>query len=377
MYSGLMPVMYPLALAEFNLSLTSVGVIALAYGGAGSLSQPLFGYLADRHGSRWFAVVAMAWTALMVGLAGIAPTYAFLVVAATLAGLGSGAYHPQGATNAAASVGEARRNTAMSIYTVGGTSGYALGPLIGAGVFAIFGRSGTMAIAPLGFAIAFLLWRQMRTLGLGLRRAHAEQRAEQQPIEWRLLAPVILIVMLRSWVEYGAISFVPVWFEELGYSAAYYSALTTVILTAGVGGTLFGGMMADRIGQRMVLTASMLVAFPFLILFAQYPGNLSFLFGPLFVFFAEMGLSITLVLAQRLLPGRVGVASGFILGMGFVTGSLGVPITGALADRIGIGDAISLSALLLLVGAGIAARLSPRTINYPRVAVAGAAEPAG
>lgn len=376
MYSGLMPVLYPLAVADFNLSNTSVGLIALGYSASGSLSQPFFGYLADRYGSRYFIVVSMVWSATMVGLAGIAPSYAYLVIFAMLAGLGSGAYHPQGASSAAASVGDERRNTALSIYTVGGTGGYALGPVIGAVLFAIFGRGGTLAIMPFGFLIAFMLLRQMRVLGLGERRHQERAQAAQGKIEWRLLAPVMIVVMLRSWVEYSSITFVPVWFEDLGYSAAYYSTLTTVILATGAIGTLFGGMLADRIGQRQVLVASLVLALPFLILFAQFPGHISFLLGPLFVFCADMGLSVTLVIAQRLLPGRVGVASGFILGVGFVTGGIGVPITGAMADRIGMSGAISITALLLIPAAIIAARLPARAVHYQVPAAAGMAEPA-
>ncbi|RIK45679.1 MAG: hypothetical protein DCC58_05745 [Chloroflexi bacterium] len=375
MYSGLMPVLYPLAVADFNLTNTSVGLIALGYSAAGSLSQPFFGYLSDRFGSRYFVVVSMVWSAVMVGLAGIAPTYGFLVLFALMAGLGSGAYHPQGASNAAAAVSDERRNTALSIYTVGGSGGYALGPIIAAGLFALFGRSGTLAIAPFGFFMAILLWRQMRLLGLGGVRHLTQQRAEQRPIEWLLLAPVMLVVMLRSWVIYSTITFVPTWFDDLGYSAAFYSALTTLILATGAVGTLLGGVLADRIGQKVVLIASLLLAFPFLVLFAQFPGPWSLLLGPLFVFAADSGLSVTLVMAQRLLPGRVGVASGFILGIGFVTGGIGVPITGAMADRIGMSGAVTITACLLLVAALLAARLPARAQHSQ--APVGAAEPAG
>jgi FSR family fosmidomycin resistance protein-like MFS transporter len=178
-------------------------------------------------------------------------------------------------------------------------------------------------------------------------------------------------------VSYSSITFVPVWFEDLGYSAAYYSTLTTIILATGAVGTLFGGMLADRIGQKVVLTASLIVAMPFLILFAQFPGNLSFILGPLFVFCADMGLSVTLVIAQGLLPGRVGVASGFILGIGFVTGGIGVPITGAIADSIGMTSAITLTSLLLIPAAIIAARLPERAVHYQRPIASRAAEPAG
>jgi FSR family fosmidomycin resistance protein-like MFS transporter len=361
MFGGLMPVLYPLMADEFGMSKTDIGLVALSYTGASSLSQPLFGYLADRFGSRWFAVASMAWSAVMVGLAGLSPSYPMLIMFSMLAGLGSGAYHPQGAANAAAVSGE-RRNTALSVYTVGGTAGFSLGPVLGAILFAIFGRYGTLVLAPFGIAIAIAILRQLQLQGLGLARHHAQQRGEQGRVRWRPLMPVMAIVMLRSWVSLSVITFIPVWFKDQGYSAVFYAVLATLVLASGAVGTIVGGILADRLGQRGVLSVSLLCAAPCLILFAAFPGRLSLIFGPLFGFFTEMGLSITLVMAQRLLPGRVGVASGFILGMGFVTGGIGAPITGALADAIGTGVAIALMAVLVLLAAFIAWRL-PRAAH--------------
>ena len=374
MFGGLMPVLYAIMADEFDLSNADIGLIALSYTAAASLSQPLFGYLADRFGSRYFAVASMVWSAGMVGLAGLAPSYATLIVISMLAGLGSGAYHPQGASNAAAVAGEMRRNTAMSVYTVGGTAGYSLGPVLGALIFFIFGRYGTLVVAPFGFVIALLMLQQLRQLGLGVREHHASQRAIQASISWRPLLIVLSVVMLRSWVTLSVVTFIPVWFKDLGYSPTFYSILATLVLAFGAVGTITGGILADRIGQRAVLSVSLICAAPALILFAAFPGPLSLLFGPLFGFFVEMGLSITLVMAQRLLPGRVGVASGFILGMGFVTGGIGAPVTGAVADDIGTGSAIMLMAILIVAAAAIAARI-PRSALQQRSAPTPAPEP--
>jgi FSR family fosmidomycin resistance protein-like MFS transporter len=124
------------------------------------------------------------------------------------------------------------------------------------------------------------------------------------------------------------------------------------------------------------LAVSLICAAPALILFAAFPGPLSFVFGPLFGFFVEMGLSITLVMAQRLLPGRVGVASGFILGMGFVTGGIGAPVTGAIADDIGTGPAIMLMAILIVAAAAIATRIPRVALQQPRATPLPTPEPA-
>lgn len=360
MFGGLMPMLYPVLADRFDMNKSDIGMVALAYTGASSLSQPLFGYLADRFGSRWFAIISMMWSATMVGFAGLSQSYAMLIIFSLLAGLGSGAYHPQGASNAAAVAGDLRRNTAMSVYTVGGTVGYSLGPLLGALLFWAFGGWGTLAVAPFGFIVAFSMLKQFRRFGYGLNTHRAKEQAAQSAIPWRRLAPVMAVVMLRSWVTLSVITFIPIWFNDLHYSAAFYSVLASLVLMSSAMGTLAGGILADRVGARPVLSLSLVVATPCLLLFAMFPGVPSLAFGPAFGFCIEMGMSVTLVMAQRMLPGRVGVSSGFILGIGFVTGGIGAPVTGVLADHIGTDRAIMSMSLLIVTAALIAWRL-PRS----------------
>lgn len=364
MYGGILPIMFPVFVDEFDLSKGAVGLIALGYTGAASLSQPLFGYLSDRFGSRYLAVSSMAWSAIMIGVIGIAPQYGIVVALAILAGLGSGAYHPQGASNASEVSGDVGRNSALAFYTVGGTSGFALGPLIGALVVALFGKSGTVVLIPYGIFVSIALYQQLKARGLGLPRDPSHATEARGAIIWAPLLLIVAIVMLRSWTHVSVVSFIPLWFDEQGYGAGFYSSLQTLVLASGAAGTLVGGVLADRFGQKVVLIASLIGSAPLLVVFAAFPGQQSFILGPLFTFTADMSLAITLVMAQRFLPGRIGMASGFILGMGFVTGGIGVPVTGLIADRIGVGDALMLTSALVLVAAAIAT-LIPRRAAMP------------
>ncbi len=358
MFGGLLPILYPLMAAAFNLNLGDVGLIALSYTAASSLSQPLFGFVADRYGSRYLAPASLVWAAIMFGLVGFAPNVGILALFAALAGLGSGAYHPQGAANASAVTGAIQKNTAMSFYTVGGTSGYALGPILGAIVFGIFGRQGSILIAPFGFISAFLVLRSFKRLGLGLPEAHHEAKLQQRKIRWKPLIPILSVSMLRNLVMLSVVTFVPLWYRSLGYSAAFYGVLTSLMIAGGAVGAIFGGLLADRLGQRRVLIAGLALSVPALIIFVLNPGPGALILGPLFGMLGEGPVSITLVMAQRLLPGRVGTASGFVLGLGFVAAGIGAPITGIVADNIGTPNAMMLISTLMFV-AIIAAFLIP------------------
>ena len=157
---GVIPMLYPDFKDRFDLDNAAVGGITLAYSSASSLSQPFFGYISDRFGRRWFVPIPLVWGACFISLLGFADSFAMILVLAALAGIGSGAYHPLGASNAAAVSPERERNTALSIYTAGGTTGYALGPLVAVAFLAIFGTEGTAVLFVPAIVVAALIYSQ-------------------------------------------------------------------------------------------------------------------------------------------------------------------------------------------------------------------------
>ena len=74
MYGGLLPVLYPVLSGKFDLTLATVGLVSLAYSGMGSISQPLFGWLADRYGTR-LTGAALIWTAASFAAIAFAPSF--------------------------------------------------------------------------------------------------------------------------------------------------------------------------------------------------------------------------------------------------------------------------------------------------------------
>lgn len=351
---GVLPMLFPDIKERFGLDNAAVGLITLAYASASSLSQPFFGYISDRFGRRWFVPIPLVWGACFVALIGFADSYALILILAALAGIGSGAYHPLGASNAAAVSSERDRNTALSIYTAGGTSGYALGPLVAVVFLAAFGTEGTAVLFLPALLVAGLIYTQSGRVERARAAIATVRHRETGPLELGILARVIGVVMLRSWVIMAPLQFVAVWYDDLGYRSVFYGALVTTVIISGVIGTIGGGMLADRIGARRVIVSSLLLGIGPLLLFAGVPGPIAFGAGALLGICFDASLSVTLVAAQRLLPGRTGIASGVILGLGFITGGLGVPITGRLADEVGIQSAIASLSILAVLAAALA-----------------------
>jgi len=345
MYGGVLPLLYPLLTEQFTLDFKTVGLVSLFYSGMASLSQPLFGWVTDRYGARWIGL-ALMWTAITFALLGLAPSFHALLALAALAGIGSGMYHPMGAVTAAAVIPDKQRNVAMSIYVTGGTLGVAIGPLIGVLVFSLFGVHGTLPMIIPGGAIAIFLLIQMRTVVLHLKKRAAVAAAAAPPIPWKPMSVVIALMMLRSWVLFGLSSFIPIWYDEMGYSRLYYAALSTTLLLSSAAGAIGVGSIADRHGRRALMIAASVASVPAIFLFAQFPGWPGFITAAAIGLLAASTGPLLLVMAQQLMSGRPGVASGLILGLGFVMGAIGVPIIGAIGDRWGLQNALRVSATI-------------------------------
>jgi MFS transporter, FSR family, fosmidomycin resistance protein len=366
-YVGVLPVLYPLLIGKFHLNLATVGLVSLAYSGPAAVSQPLFGMLADRFGTR-FTGVTLGWTALTFALVGFMPSFPLLLLLACASGLGSGAFHPLGALDVRALLPARRRSEGMSIYVTAGTVGVAIGPLVGILLFGALGIHGTGLLFIPGVAAgSYLLWRMranVRPAASALRAAATSREA----IPVFALAMVIGVMMSRSWTVMVFQSFTPTWYAQLGYGPGFYGPLATTLVLASAAGTVGCGTLADRYGRRTVILGTLVFSIPAILLFTLFPGPWAFGSAILIGFLAASTAPLMLLMAQQLMASRAGLASGLVMGLGFVTGALGVPINGRIADIIGLKYSLMTHVILVLVTIAIAWFL-PREEEMERYAV--------
>ena len=344
-YVGVIPVLYPILIGRFQLSLATVGLVSLAYSGMAAISQPLFGVIADRFGTR-LTGVALAWTALTFALIGFVPTFPLLLVVACASGLGSGAFHPFAALDVRALLPAWRRSFGMSVYVTAGTVGVAIGPLVGIVLFGALGIHGTgLLVIPGVAAGSYLLWRMRSAVPLA---AHPPRTAVQQAVPVFALAMVIGVMMSRSWTVGVFQAFTPTWYAQLGYGPAFYGPLVTTLVLASAVGTVGCGSLADRYGRRTVILGTLVLSAPAILLYTMFPGPWAFASAILIGFLAASTAPLMLLMAQQLMASRAGLASGLVMGLGFVTGAIGVPINGAIADHIGLQKSLMTHVILVL-----------------------------
>src|SRR3989442_7008602 len=242
----------------------------------------------------------------------------------------------------------------MSISVTAGTVGAALGPLIGIGILWLFGVRGTGLLLIPGIATgAYLLWRvrgKARPKATGVKAAVAASG----PVPVLALAMVIGVMMSRSWTVGVFQAFTPTWYRQLGYGPEFYGPLVTTLVLASAVGTVGCGSLADRYGRRSVIIATLVLTVPAILLFTMFPGPWAFASAILIGFLAASTAPLLLLMAQQLMATRAGLASGLVMGLGFVTGAIGIPINCAIGDAIGLQNSLMTHVILVIATIGIA-----------------------
>ena len=161
-YLEILPPLMPTIMDKIGFSMTLAGLLFTVNSIASSWSQPLFGYLGDRHRWKYVLPVSILWIAVLMGSVGAAHTFPLLLFITTMAGLGSAVYHPIGSV-AAASFSSEYRGFVTSAYVTVGILGSAMAPLAAIKVKEWGGLEGLYVIAVPGIILAVLLALQIRS----------------------------------------------------------------------------------------------------------------------------------------------------------------------------------------------------------------------
>src|SRR6266545_5407200 len=162
--NGALPALLPFMVDRFHLSYTLAAALMLGSAASSSLVQPLFGLWSDRRGALWLLPSGVALAGIGVALAAAAPSYWLVLLLVVVSGLGVAAYHPEGSKFAAYASGQ-RRASGMSLFSLGGNVGYALGPTATTPLVIAFGLTGGLLLSLPCLVVAGLLLLALPFLG--------------------------------------------------------------------------------------------------------------------------------------------------------------------------------------------------------------------
>jgi FSR family fosmidomycin resistance protein-like MFS transporter len=356
---SLLPSIYPFLKSTFGLSFAQVGLMTLALMLTASLLQPVVGIYTDRRPMPYSLVIGMGFTLAGLLLLAFARSFAVLLMAAVILGIGSSIFHPESSRIARMASG-GQHGLAQSLFQVGGNAGSSLGPLIGAFLIVPHGQSSIAWCSLLALAAIAVLWKignwsRARRSGAHVAsesRAHAGHvlQLSQRRVGWSLailgaliFSKYFYLASLTSYYTFYLISrfHVPI-------RTAQFDLF--VFLAAVATGTVLGGPIGDRIGRKYVIWGSILGVLPFTLLLPHASLFWSVILTVVIGLILASAFSAIVVYAQELVPGRVGMISGVFFGFAFGMGGLGAAALGRLADAIGIESVYQICAFLPLIG---------------------------
>jgi FSR family fosmidomycin resistance protein-like MFS transporter len=353
--NGALPALLPFLVDRFDLTYTLAAVVILASAASSSLIQPLFGAWSDSRGAIWLLPAGVAVAGIGVALAAAAPAYWLVVVLVVVSGLGVAAYHPEGSKFAAYASGQ-KRASGMSLFSIGGNLGFALGPTATTPLVLALGLSGGLLLALPVLAVAALLLLVVPYLASFAPEPGARSAAEGEDRPGAL-ALLLAVIAFRSVAWFGLVTFVPLWEVSLGNSKAYGSHLLSLMLLAGGLGTLAAGPLADRVGRRPVLIASLAATAPLIVVYVVVGGAIGAIALALVGVCVIGTFGVTMVMSQEYLPRRIGMASGLSIGLSIGLGGVAAVGLGALADSIDLRAAMYAAAAAPVAGLALAALL--------------------
>ena len=355
---------YPLLKSNLNLTYGEIGLIALTYQISSSIMQPLFGYVFDKKPAGWFLPVGLCCT--MCGLILIAFSGGLYSVmgAVFVSGIGSSIMHPEASRITSLASG-GKRGLAQSIFQVGGSTGFALGPLLAA----LFVREQTcvakfavLAVLAMVSLVPACRWYSRkiaaRETSLPVSNA-AESGALPRRTVWFVMAILMFLVFSKNFYTVSFSNYYTFYLmSKFGVSIETSQVMLFVFLLSTALGTLVGGPVGDKYGRRLVIWWSILGSAPFALAMPYANFEWTVALSVIIGLIMSSAFSAILVYAQELLPMKVGLVSGIFFGFAFGIAGVSSAVLGKIADATDIQFVYNLCSFFPLLG--IVAYFLPR-----------------
>jgi MFS transporter, FSR family, fosmidomycin resistance protein len=367
LYQGAVPALLPFLAAERHYDYAALTGIVLAATCLSTVAQPGFGLLTDRSRLSWLVPAGVFLAGAGIGLAGMGSSYLALWLAVAVSGLGVAAFHPEATRMARGLAGDSTQ--AMSWFSIGGTVGIAVAPVLVTRLLSVTRLAGTpyLAIPSVLVAALYIVRWSMSgkphaagapTIPAPVVQETRGPRPERRD-DWPAFARLTGVVVTRSVLYFGITSFLALSIiHRFHQSAALGSTALTVFVAAGALGTLFGGWLADHWNRITIVRLSYACAIPAMVALVTASGLVL-----VFIAVIALGLSLFLpfavqvTLGQDYLPHHIGTASGVTLGVANTAGGLAAPLLGLLGDATGLTTVLRLLTVVPAVALVLSFRL--------------------
>jgi sugar phosphate permease len=359
---------------DFNLQASDLGIVISAFFLGYAAMQIPGGWLADRFGSKFVVVIAIAAWSVFTVMTSFAWSLASLIVIRLIFGLTEGAF-PSASVKAVTEMFDKPSRPKLSALLVSSNyAGSMLAPLIMAPLLIAFGwRHAFEVIGFAGVAFAlvyFVLVPHIRSFAGN--EPTTPQTAVKQASKRELLKNPFLWQLLTVWfglscVNKGLDSWMPTYMlQQRGLDLKAVGMLTPIpfllaTIATAIGGWVMTTFFADREKYLLIGSATLTGIFLYAMYKSQTIGGLIF-FQSLVYFFKSFVLATVVALPTKILPyDQIGTGVGMVNFGGQSAGFVAPAVMGFLVTGTGSFDAafdflLVMTALAALVAMTIRTR---------------------
>ncbi len=337
---SLLSAIYPLLKDDFALDYWQIGMLTLIFQCTASLLQPVVGIYTDRKPMPMSLPIGMASSLIGLIVLAYAPNYATLLAGAALIGIGSSIFHPE-ASRVARMASGGRYGLAQSLFQVGGNFGQSIGPLLAAFIVVPLGRPSIAWFCVVALLGIVILQRVGVWYGNFARAAGQKVVDRTLPLPRKRIIVALAVLTFLTFSKNAYMASISSYYtfyliETFGVSTQTSQVMLFVFLGAVAAGTVIGGPIGDRFGTKTVIWFSILGVLPFTLALPYadlfWSGVLSVIIGLIIA----SSFPAIVVMAQELLPGRVGMVAGIFFGLAFGMGGIAAAALGVFADIYGL-----------------------------------------
>ena len=363
-YASFVSPLLPVFVDKFSLSLTQVGLITGVSRLLAFVVQPSVGYIADRYRTRLFVLGGLLLAIVFIPLVGVAPRFLALICFTSLGAVGQAMYHPPCAGMVSTYSGR-HLGLSMSIFILGGTVAFGVGPLFITNFVQFFGLEASPFTMILGLALMVFLIRTV-PLPVGEGLGHLSffgSLKEALGAVWKSIVLIWLVMVLRSFAGQSFMTFIPVLYANEGHSLVSIGSIVSLFTVAGALSGLLAGHLSDRVGYKPIFFVSHSLATLTLFLLLFLKGDWVYFSAFWAGFFVLATLPLGVAMAQELAPKGRSMVSSLMMGLAFGTGGMMTPLTGKLADAFSIRPVLTFLAFIPLLTTGLITLLPERKLR--------------
>ena len=367
--AGLLAALLPHIRIGLKLNYFQSGLLLSAYTITSGLSQFPGGWLGDRVRRRTVIAIGLGGIGISSMIVGLSPSYYAMLAILVIMGIFAGGYHPSAVSVLSGHFDVDKRGKVIAIHMVGGSVGYALGPVLG-GLIAEF-TGWRLAFILMGIpavvAVPLILKKFRQSIPDENGGEYATKSTDdlsgyrpkrRKPSILSVLKPVAIVTglsILTQFIGGTALAFIPIYLvDKHGVVPTMAALLVGVTRGGGILGSVLGGWLSDRWGRKQTIFLGLTTIGPALYLLTRLQYN-AWLITVMVLFGMLMYMRSATVqpFLMDSVPSQMrATVFGIYFGLSMEGMSFLQPVAGFFMDKFGIAavfDVVALSSVALSV----------------------------